>query len=169
MWSWCPVSMLLVIVLALSTINPGANAASPLSKFVYSGNYTLMSIYNYTWIGFYQDKRFGLELGATLLSDLGLLGPYTREDNLTDDIFSYIAKFRAGNRISTIMNVTKGTQVTGVGMVISTRKGTRGQTRVVERFVQEVLRNITTIKLMDDSKSLQLSSPTCVMKWNRTD
>jgi hypothetical protein len=47
-----------LIALAASTI--GMDAALPLSGFVYSGNYTLQSIYNFRWVNLYQGGQFGL-------------------------------------------------------------------------------------------------------------
>jgi hypothetical protein len=46
----------LFMLTAISAITFAVDAASPLSGFVHSGNYTLQSIYNFTWFGLYQGK-----------------------------------------------------------------------------------------------------------------
>jgi hypothetical protein len=131
------------------------DAASPLSGFVYSGNYTLQSIYNFTWFGLYQGGQFGLVLSPAVA------------DNSNDVIYPYYANFRAGNRITMVLDVVNSTRIKVCRLLRMTRIRLRGQALVVQNQVlNNIMNNATTIRLIK-TQTLEVSDPTGVLKYVR--
>jgi hypothetical protein len=144
----------LFMLTAISAITFAVDAASPLSGFVYSGNYTLQSIYNFTWFGLYQGGQFGLVLSPA------------RASNSNDEVYTYDAIFRAGNRIATVLDVVNSTRIKEFRVLRKTRIRLRGQPLVVQNQVLNIMKNATTIRLIKP-QSLELSGPTGVLKYVR--
>jgi hypothetical protein len=89
-------------------------------------------------------------------------------DNSKDDVYAYDAIFRAGNRITTIIDVVNNTRIKEYRPLRMTRIRLRGQALVVQNQVLNIMKNATTIRLIKP-QSLELSGPTGVLKYARMD